>query len=111
MGSSASCSIVLAPTTKPFYWAGETVTGHVVFTANGPLTVKSIELKIVGELTYRESHRRIGNHSIGNTSDSTLRWDFFSEKQPLFIPATNGVTYDDVSCSRYSEIYKNVYNK
>ncbi len=98
MGSSASCSIALAPSGKPFYWTGETISGNVILRVDRSLKVKSIDVNIIGQLVYTVSH---------NNYSSTERKTFYVERHSLFIPPTNGISYDEVSRLRYSKILKN----
>jgi len=102
MGTSASCSIVLAPANKPFYWTGETISGHVVLTVARSLKVKSIDVNIIGQLIYTETR------SSGKSNQTVIvRKNFYVERIPLIIPPTNGISYDEVSRSCYSEMLKN----
>jgi hypothetical protein len=102
MGTSASCSIVLVPANKPFYWTGETISGNVVLTVARSLKIKSIDVNIIGQLVYTET-RSTGK----STQTVTVRKNFYVERIPLVIPPTNGVSYDEVSRSCYSPILTN----
>ncbi len=53
MGTSASCSIVLAPTGKPFYWAGETISGNVILTIKKSVNLQSIRALKVAHLIQK----------------------------------------------------------
>jgi hypothetical protein len=98
MGSSASCSIALVSNGKSFYWTGETISGNVILTVDRSLKVKCIDMNLIGQLVYTESD------SDGYT---TVRKNFYVERHSLFIPPTNGISYDAVSRLRYSKILKN----
>ena len=99
MGAGLSCSFVLTPTDKPFYWAGETVSGYVLLTVNKSLKVKSIHVNMAGQLVYREA-RSCGNHGLQIV---ILRKDIFVQNRPLSIPATDEISSDKVSHLRYSK--------
>ena len=92
MGSSASCSMVITPTGKSFYFTGETIKGYAILTVDNSTTVKYIDMNITGELIYEEV---VMNYS--STSRRTVRSVFFSENYPLSIPTTNGISYNGVS--------------
>jgi hypothetical protein len=94
MGTGVSCSIVVAPTGKNFYWTGETISGNVVLIVDKSIKVKSIDLNIIGQLIYTEA-RSSGNR--GGSTTVTVRKNFYIERHPSFIPPTNGVSYDEVS--------------
>jgi hypothetical protein len=98
MGTNASCSIVLTPIDKPFYWTGETVSGNVVLTIGTSVNLKSIEVAMIGQLI---------DTVTTNDSTHTVRQDFFVQKQPLFVPETNGISCNEVSHSHYSKMRKN----
>jgi len=93
MGTGVSCSIVLAPTDKNFYWTGETISGNVVLTVDRSIKVKSIDVNIIGQLIYTET--RSSGNSVASTA--TVRKNFYAERHPLFLPPTNGISYDEVS--------------
>ena len=93
MGSSTSCSFVLTPTGKPFYWTGETIFGHVVLTLDNSVTVKSVNLNMVGQRVDEQTRQSLGS----NSTTETLREDFFVQNHPLRISASNGISYSEVS--------------
>jgi len=101
MGTSASCSIVLAPVNKPFYWTGETIAGNVFLTVDRSLKVKSIDANIIGQLTYA---RQNTGGEAGTETESKI---FYVQRLSLIIPPTNGISFDGVSRSCYSEIFTN----
>jgi hypothetical protein len=100
MGTSTSCSIVLAPTGKPFYWAGETISGNVILTIKKSVNLQSIDVTMIGQHTYRYQGAQ------GSSPHTEIR-NFYVQNQPLFVPATNGISYNEVSRSHYSTICKN----
>jgi hypothetical protein len=92
MGTGVSCSIVLAPNDKIFYWTGETISGNVVLTVDRSIKVKSIDVNIIGQLIYTET-----SSNGDGPSAVTVRKHFYAEQHPLFLPPTNGISYDEVS--------------
>jgi hypothetical protein len=101
MGAGANCSIAVDPTDNSFYWTGETVSGNVVLTVNRSRQVKSIDVSIIGQLIYTETRSSGGNR--GSTT-VTVRRNFYVERHPLFIPPTNGISYDEVSRTLFRNI-------
>ena len=102
MVKEASCSIVLTPTGKSFYLPGEIISGDINLTVNASINIKHMRLKIVGQIKYTV-YRKETYRSPGTTTTEIT--NFFVQKQPLYVPITNGISVNEVSHLYFSKIY------
>lgn len=90
MGSSTSCSLVFTPTGKPFYWPGETVSGHVVLEVRKSIKSSSIRLTLWGQ-------RFLRNNGTAKSGPKLRAKKIVYLQRDLDIPMGNGIFRDEVS--------------
>jgi hypothetical protein len=97
MGSSASASIslLLNSESNSFYWAGDALSGDVVVAVSRPLTIKSIDVSVTGQVSITKTD---GDSPVTSTEK------FYNEYYSILISPTNGISFDEVSRLRYPKV-------
>ena len=90
MGSNASYFLVLTPTGKPFFWPGETVSGHVVLEVQNSIKTSSILFSLCGQRITKT----YGSRESGPRVEVKL---IVYLEHDLHIPMGNGIFYNKVS--------------
>ena len=89
-GSRPTAEIHLDPIEKPFYWAGETVSGTVVLENKKQISVGYVNVQCIGELFYQRTERRgAGRDSQTVVVDEHL--PFFASRKDLVGSVVNSI--------------------